>query len=370
MRYGIRTENERIAKSISYNRRTLDNSKADTKMLKNPNWRTTNQKKFKGKSEERFLLKPNLLKDKSIWKERPFRDSPDEIDRYIQGHQVTGDRMIERKENPMEFIDKKNRFISATRDKLWETTLNTSNSIRTGKVDKMMNLEPLNSKYSENKNPEFYKKALIDTKSVDGIPPFKHSHNYRGESLKNVRPVYPKLYPKTALGQIDHVLETGKFVRKIFNYETEGNENNHTYNGKNKFNFFLKKKDSEGKRNLKPVEEVENEKGINMNFKKKGLKEKSTKLTEFNYEHSEAIMESSISDINDGPSKDEKRIEEERKAKEKKEKLLKMKKRISNALLKVKSPLNAVMRFNYLRKKVQLSDEDNIDKMIRKYFKD
>lgn len=415
MRYKIRTENQRIQNVVDSHNRALDLCQADLKMLKKPNWRTTKKSKFKGKSSEKFLMRQNRLKDKPIWNEKPLREFPTQIDPYIYGLQVTGDMLIQRSSNPELEINKKHKFISHTRKNLWQTTLDASNTIRTGKMDFVVGVKPENFDYSQNKKLKFYKKALVQTGSVDKITPFQHSQSYRNASLKNVRPIYPKIFPKSALNQIDRALASriGKSLdrsrmkvkrrKKIkrnlgekklvdrghieLNHEEVNRElielikldKNSGFGGflkmKKRKKSLRKKKmskrlQSNDMNKLKSVMEHEDEVTIESKNKKKLRKilgyERSTKPSEF--ENSE--MKHDNLDVYDNLEKISKKESSEKSEKnERSSKIGNLKRKLSRAVSKIKTPMDAFVKFMMIKKgKKQLTEEEVIDKLVDKYF--
>lgn len=76
-------------------------------------------------------------------------------------------------------------------------------------MDDVLKADPVYDNFSTNKYLKHYKQALVDTGSVDHIVPFKHSQNYTGLQMNQLRPeVNQKMYPSTA-GE-----ELGRIYRK------------------------------------------------------------------------------------------------------------------------------------------------------------
>jgi len=70
-----------------------------------------------------------------------------------------------------------------------------SSTYRTHFQDKALNVSPNQFKYSKNQVLDtFYKKAIINTGSIDNGFPFQHSMNKRGKILRDLRPKVHKLY--------------------------------------------------------------------------------------------------------------------------------------------------------------------------------
>ena len=155
----------------------LDYSKAETTMKATPNWRTFQKLKEKviRKQNKPFqnLTKEFSLKTKPAWKTIPERLEGVE-EPYAGGvHQTELNMLKERAEGD---LGKKDGFISATRPKLWETTIQASKSLRTQVVDGLMGVDPVYNHFSRNGYLGFYKEGLVKTGNVDRIIPFKHSN--------------------------------------------------------------------------------------------------------------------------------------------------------------------------------------------------
>jgi hypothetical protein len=58
---------------------------------------------------------------------------------------------------------------------IWENKLKISQSLRTKVADNVLGMDKEYDIYSKNKKIEFYKSALLDSKSVDHLIPFEHS---------------------------------------------------------------------------------------------------------------------------------------------------------------------------------------------------
>ena len=92
---------------------------------------------------------------------------------------------------------------------MWKSTLHISQSLRTKQMDDVLKADPVYDHFSTNKYLKHYKQTLVDTGSVDHIVPFKHSQNYKGMQMNQLRPVVDqKMYPSTA-GE-----ELGRHFRK------------------------------------------------------------------------------------------------------------------------------------------------------------
>ena len=88
------------------------------------------------------------------------------------------------------------------RPDFWDSCLHTSQSNRTGINDKVMHLNPVYDNFSKNDHLDYYKQNLVSTQNVDRIVPFKHSQNYRGAAMDDLRPISKKCYPKTTCQQL------------------------------------------------------------------------------------------------------------------------------------------------------------------------
>jgi len=69
-------------------------------------------------------------------------------------------------------------------------------------MDDLHKLAPIYDSFSKNGKLLEYKANLVSTGSVDHIVPFKHSNNSTGNLMNNLRPEYPKTYPKSSSNQL------------------------------------------------------------------------------------------------------------------------------------------------------------------------
>lgn len=99
MRFGNRTENERIKEVVEFNKMN-DYSFKDTKMLYYPDWRDPKRKKMrKGQSMSEF----NHYKNKfgyntdTAWTQFPIRENEKDFDPYVDGLEKIGNEISLRK---------------------------------------------------------------------------------------------------------------------------------------------------------------------------------------------------------------------------------------------------------------------------------
>ncbi len=85
-----------------------------------------------------------------------------------------GEEIITRKREKDKEM-KRNEFISMIQKDVWETKMNHSKSIRTYKADEIYGGKVKEQFYSTNKTLQFYKRAIIESKSIDNEQPFVHS---------------------------------------------------------------------------------------------------------------------------------------------------------------------------------------------------
>lgn len=66
-------------------------------------------------------------------------------------------------------------------------------------MDDLLKADPVYDHFSTNQHLKYYRQPLVETGSVNHIIPFKHSHNYQGKPMENLRPdVRLRMYPSTA----------------------------------------------------------------------------------------------------------------------------------------------------------------------------
>lgn len=130
---------------------------------------------------------------KTIWKEVPIFE--EKRDSYTDGLENVGDvsRKREKSKEP-----KRLDFVSASKDDAIGHSHHISQSLRTKKSDKLLNMAPPYDEYSKNQKLTVYKEALLSSGSVDHVVPFNHSEGIRGKEFKELRPSHGKLYPKSA----------------------------------------------------------------------------------------------------------------------------------------------------------------------------
>lgn len=201
MRFGSRTENERVRRGISLNS-GLDLQVVDQQMNHKPNWRRgtpKNKKRFKLQSKSFTLQKDPAWKQHAVEHPKGFKDQ------YSGGLNNIEQKFYLEKEKESKKFQKNplKRFISMVKPTVGETNLIQSNSMRTRLVDKVMKILPRYEDFSSNKTLKHYKKSLIQTGNVDGIIPFVHSNNKNAEDLLHMRPDYPKTYPKSTLNMLN-----------------------------------------------------------------------------------------------------------------------------------------------------------------------
>ncbi|KAM3130318.1 hypothetical protein pb186bvf_017614 [Paramecium bursaria] len=174
IRYGLRTENERVKQQIDP---SIDHTSKDMKMYHFPNWKPTQRQRWLAK--QTFVSAPANFTSKSAWKEIPHRNKDDN---YIYIDQVDDFKQDDHKKQPFIGQIKPNPYVSM------------SQSIRTFKQDIALGIVD-KEVYSSNNTLKNYKEALIKTKSMDHIIPYNHSNNY--QSVKNLLPRPQKNYLKS-----------------------------------------------------------------------------------------------------------------------------------------------------------------------------
>ena len=124
MRYGLRTENERIKKIAEYNS-SIDHAKRNMKMIHYPVWRKPDKTKFKGmrrgQSAQDFNhhTNPFPLENKAAWHQLPVREKDQEIDYYKLGFQDLGNKLslrqrrkqLEVSKDLLTFLDQPKRIL-------------------------------------------------------------------------------------------------------------------------------------------------------------------------------------------------------------------------------------------------------------------
>jgi hypothetical protein len=200
VRYGVRTENERISNVLDQCE-GLDYSEANMQMYHFPDWKDITKERWITSKGYRHRV-ARLPMGKSAWSTMPLRETADDFNKYEGGLQEVGERITFRRRLPEFESDKNNEFTQWNRPDLWDSTGHTSQSLRTKVNDRIMKLEPVYDKFSENDHLEYYKQNLISTKNLDRIIPFRHSNNYKGDAMTKLRPMQNKLHPKTANEQL------------------------------------------------------------------------------------------------------------------------------------------------------------------------
>lgn len=91
IRFGNRTENERIKEVVEFNK-MKDHAFKDTKMLYYPNWRDESKQMRKGKSAAEFSHYRNNfgLKTGTAWRQFPLRENEEDFDPYVDGLEKIG----------------------------------------------------------------------------------------------------------------------------------------------------------------------------------------------------------------------------------------------------------------------------------------
>lgn len=192
LRFGDRTENERVYNEIE-KMKLLDFTEKNNKMNHFPEWKENKQSKFM--SSKGFNNKlGNIRIENSCWEPVPFREHGQDFNPYKGGNKEIGDVFCFKNRIPEKEMDPDNEFRGETRPDLWESCLGTSQTIRTMMNDKVLKFDPVYDNFSKNDHLEYYKQSLVKTKNVDRIIPFRHSNNYRGDSMQELRPMQEKIY--------------------------------------------------------------------------------------------------------------------------------------------------------------------------------
>jgi len=161
----------------------MDFSEKDNKMLHYPEWKNIESEKWR--SSKGFNNKLGKIRpEKAVWTEVPFREHSEDFNPYKGGNKEIGEKFCFKNRIPDLEIDKNNEFRTESRPDLWETCLGTSQTIRTMMNDKVLKFDPVYDNFSKNDHLEYYKQNLVKTKNVDRIIPFRHSNNYRGDSMQ------------------------------------------------------------------------------------------------------------------------------------------------------------------------------------------
>jgi len=176
---------------------TLDFSKKDMSMVHYPQWKHQQKQNWVTANGFKNLL-GKVPMGKSSWGTIPIREDVEDFNPYNGGNYEVGCKSISKLRKPEKESDQINQFISFGRTDIWDSTLKISQSTRTKINDKVLHLIPVHDNFSSNNHLEYYKQNLVDTKNVDRIIPFKHSNNFKGEAMNNLRPISKKLYPKTS----------------------------------------------------------------------------------------------------------------------------------------------------------------------------
>ncbi|CAD8064075.1 unnamed protein product [Paramecium primaurelia] len=194
LRFGLgeRSEVQRLNKQIKNISAQLDFENKDLIMLNYPSWK--DDEKSKWLDNKTFNIYPCLYegpKSYFPWKQHPINLN-NQNNQYIEGYEIVGDLSRKREKNQEH---KRSEFISTVKEDQFGTTIHISRSLRSMKQDKILNMQSNYDEYSTNKQIEFYKTTLLQTKSIDHVTPHEHSNNYKGHSLHNLRPQQPyKLY--------------------------------------------------------------------------------------------------------------------------------------------------------------------------------
>ncbi|CAD8091047.1 unnamed protein product [Paramecium sonneborni] len=194
LRFGIgeRTEVQRLNKHIQSISTQLDFESRDLTMQNFPSWK--NDEKSKWLNSKTFNIYPCLYdgtRSYFPWKQHPINLN-NQNNQYVEGYEIVGDLSRKREKNQEH---RRSEFISTVKEDQLGTTIHISRSLRSMKQDKILNMQSNYDEYSTNKQIDFYKTTLLQTKSIDHITPHEHSNNYKGHSLHNLRPSQPyKLY--------------------------------------------------------------------------------------------------------------------------------------------------------------------------------
>lgn len=96
-RYDIRTENERIAKVVQFNK-LKDHAERNMEMIHYPKWKIDKQMK-RGKSSTDFQHYRNNfgLQTETAWKQFPLRENKEDFDPYVDGLDKIGNEFALRK---------------------------------------------------------------------------------------------------------------------------------------------------------------------------------------------------------------------------------------------------------------------------------
>jgi hypothetical protein len=199
IRFGLMTQNERIFQEIK-NAKPLDYSEKDMEMIRNPKWKVSEKKKWLTSIGFRNNI-GRLPMGKSAWDITPMSNPFGPNEPYIGGFVQCAAKLQTKGNIPELEMDPYHEFVQFSRPDVWESAGHISQSVRTGMNDRVMKMTPVTDNFSKNKHLTFYKQTLVKSKNVDHVVPFKHSNNYKGLAMLELRPMNNKMYPKTTSKQ-------------------------------------------------------------------------------------------------------------------------------------------------------------------------
>eukprot|EP01016_Furgasonia_blochmanni_P005354 TRINITY_DN12081_c0_g1_i13.p1 TRINITY_DN12081_c0_g1~~TRINITY_DN12081_c0_g1_i13.p1 ORF type:complete len:452 (+),score=92.31 TRINITY_DN12081_c0_g1_i13:407-1762(+) len=194
MRYGVRTENERIVRELQRNS-SLDHNRKDTKMLYFPEWKHNVKDEWVANKD--FDLTTNMYQGPrvkwTVWDQIPI--GSDVSEKYTDGYEVVGD-LSRKREKSREFG--RPEMITTVKKDVWETKTHVSQTMRTFKSQSALGIKPNYDEFSKNNRLTNYKSTLIKTGSVDKNVPFAFTISERGKETRDLIPITrEKMYPKS-----------------------------------------------------------------------------------------------------------------------------------------------------------------------------
>jgi len=165
-----------------------------------PRWRTPDPARFRDGKEFHNHTKSFSRDDKNRpWRQTPITQPNEILDPYKDGVEKRGELLIGRDVFRTNGVP----FQHFTRSDIWNSVIDTSQTMRTFKSDKLHKVKPIYDSYSKNPTvlPE-YKRSLIKTGNVDHIIPFRGSNSSTGMKRLPLRPTYPKTYPQSAINML------------------------------------------------------------------------------------------------------------------------------------------------------------------------
>jgi hypothetical protein len=199
LRFGLKTQEERVFQEVK-KARPLDYSAKDMGMIRNPKWKVPEKEKWLTSKGFRSTI-GRLPMGKSAWDITPMTNPFGPNEPYNGGFEQCAAKLQTKGNIPELEIDPDHEFVQFSRPDVWESAGHISQSVRTGMNDRVMKMAPVTDNFSKNKHLAFYKQTLVKSKNVDHMVPFKHSNNYKGLAMLELRPMNDKMYPKTTWKQ-------------------------------------------------------------------------------------------------------------------------------------------------------------------------